>query len=49
MDDTLYIISNLVLGLAQHFFLADIIDPQGFPHTCNQSTLESKERNGNVI
>ena len=43
------VITNLVLGFAQHFFLADVKDPQGFSHACDQSTLESKKRDGNVI
>jgi hypothetical protein len=41
--------TDFVLDFAQHFFLANIIDPQGFPHTCNQTALECKERKGNVI
>lgn len=41
--------TDLVLGFSQHFFLTNIIDPQGFPHSCNQTTLESKKRKRNVI
>jgi hypothetical protein len=41
--------SDLVLSFAQHFFLANIIDPQSLPYTCDQSALESKKRNRDVI
>jgi hypothetical protein len=41
--------TNLVLDFAQHFFLANIVDPQGLPHTRNQTPLERKKRKGNVI
>lgn len=43
------ITTDLVLGFSQHFFLANIIDPQGIPHACNQTALESKKRQGDVI
>jgi hypothetical protein len=41
--------TNLVLDFAQHFFLANIVDPQGLPHTRNQTPLERKKRKRNVI
>ena len=41
--------TDLVLSFAQHLFLANIIDSQSLPYTCNQSALESKKRNRNVI
>ena len=43
------VMTNLVLRFTKHFFLANIIHPQSFPHTCNQSTLESEKREGDII
>jgi hypothetical protein len=41
--------TNLVLDFAQHFFLANIVDPQGLPYTRDQTPLERKKGKGNVI
>jgi len=41
--------THLVLGFPQHFLFADIIDSQCFPNTRNQSPLEGKECQWNVI
>lgn len=41
--------THLVLGFPQHFLFPDIVNPQSFPHTCNQSPLEREKRQWNVI
>jgi hypothetical protein len=41
--------TNLVLGFPQHLLLANIVQSQGLSDACNQSALESKKCEWNVI
>ncbi len=41
--------THLVLGFSQHFLFADIVDSQGIPDTCDQSPLEGKKCQWDVI
>ena len=40
---------HLVLDLPKQFLLSHVVDPQGLPHTGDQSPLESHDRQRYVI